>query len=185
MIVTSSAAKTVSKGGVNFASWSWIRKWIGSCSSSMVHRIWRAAPRGYPVTQEVVGLSVQPATWTQRLPSSIKNNTYRVCNQAVSTVKVADLLTMLPPPFAICAFNDEVALAALCDLTIAVPEAVTVIAHDNIPLAEMSIPPLTTVCQETLDFAERLIASGISVCQGGSVLDTSVFNAKVVVRASA
>lgn len=137
------------------------------------------------MTQAVVGLSVQPATWTRRLLSSIKNNTYRVCNQAVSTVKVADLLTMLPPPFAICAFNDEVALATLSDLTIAVPEAVSVIGHDNIPLAEMSIPPLITIGQETPDFAERLIASGISVCQGGPILDTSVFNAKIVVRASA
>ncbi len=41
----------------------------------------------------------------------------------------------------------------------AVPEAVSVIGHDNIPTAELSIPPLTTVDFDSPDLTERLIES--------------------------
>ncbi len=102
---------------------------------------------------------------------------------------IADLLAVQPPPFAMCAYNDEVAfaaLAALSDLNIAVPEAVSVIGHDNTMIAELSIPPLTTIAIEGPDQAQSLIASIVSVCQGGSpVLETGSLQAKVIVRASA
>jgi DNA-binding LacI/PurR family transcriptional regulator len=92
------------------------------------------------------------------------------------------------PPFAICAFNDEVAFTApavLADLEIAVPDAVSVISHDNTMIAELSNPPLTTIGLETPDLTERLIASVLSVCQGGPALGTLRLQAKVIVRASA
>ena len=56
---------------------------------------------------------------------------------------MADLLAMQPPPFAICAFNDDVAsaaLAALVDLNIAVPETVSVIGANNNQKAELTNP---------------------------------------------
>src|SRR5262249_23320774 len=101
---------------------------------------------------------------------------------------LADLLAVQSPPFAICAYNDDVAfatLAALSDLNIAVPEAVSVIGHDNTMIAELSIPPLTTIHLENPNLTERWIASVVSVCQGGPVLETGTLQAKVVVRASA
>lgn len=75
---------------------------------------------------------------------------------------------MQPLPFAICTFSDEVVLAilaALSDLKIAVLDAMHVIGHDNTMIAELSIPPLTTIGLETPDLVERLIASVLSVCQ--------------------
>ena len=39
------------------------------------------------VTQAPVGLAVQPARWTRRLPSSMKKSTYSRCSEIVSTVK--------------------------------------------------------------------------------------------------
>ena len=101
---------------------------------------------------------------------------------------MAELVAMQPLPFAICAFNDEVALAclaALSDLKIAVPEEVSVIGHDNTLLAELSIPPMTTIGIEGEEVGERLIASVVSVCQGGPVLQTGSLRAKVTVRVSA
>jgi DNA-binding LacI/PurR family transcriptional regulator len=101
---------------------------------------------------------------------------------------VADLLAVQAPPFAICAFNDDVAfatLATLSDLDIAVPDAVSVMGHDNTMIAELSIPPLTTIGVEAPDMVERLIASVLSVCQGGPILDIPALQAKVVVRGSA
>ncbi|HJT56940.1 MAG TPA: LacI family DNA-binding transcriptional regulator [Ktedonobacteraceae bacterium] len=101
---------------------------------------------------------------------------------------VADLIAVQPLPFAICAYNDEVALAglaALYDLGIAVPEQVSVIGHDDIPMAQLSVPPLTTIGIEASDLLERLIASVVSVCQGGPVLEPPPLKARVVVRGSA
>jgi DNA-binding LacI/PurR family transcriptional regulator len=101
---------------------------------------------------------------------------------------MVDLLAVQPVPFALCAFNDDVAtvaLAALSDLNIAVPQDVRVIGHDNTPLSEFTIPPLTTIGVTSLDLSERLIAGVISILQGGPVLETISLNAEVVVRASA
>jgi LacI family transcriptional regulator len=76
-------------------------------------------------------------------------------------------------------------LAALSDLNIVVPQEVSVIGHDNIRMAEMIIPPLTTIGFESSDLAERLIASVISVYQGGPALEIPALKAKDVVRGSA
>jgi DNA-binding LacI/PurR family transcriptional regulator len=84
--------------------------------------------------------------------------------------QLSDLLAVQAPPFALCADNDDVAfaaLAALSDLNLAVPEAISVIGHDNTMIAELSNPPLTTIGLDNPDLAERLIASVLSVCQGG------------------
>jgi DNA-binding LacI/PurR family transcriptional regulator len=102
---------------------------------------------------------------------------------------IADLVAVQPPPFALCAYNDDVAfaaLAALSDLNLAVPEAVSVIGQDNSMIAELTIPALTTISMEGPDQAQSLIASIISVCQGGDpVPETGSMQAKVIVRASA
>ena len=84
--------------------------------------------------------------------------------------------------------TDDVAfatLAALYDLQIAVPEAVSVIGHDNSLIAELSNPALTTIGTETSELSQQLSASVLSVCQGGPVLETGMPDAKVIVRASA
>ena len=102
--------------------------------------------------------------------------------------QLSDLLAVQAVPFALCAYNDDVAvtsLAALSDLNIAVPEAVSVIGHDNTMMAELSHPALTTIGFNHPDLTERLIASVLSVCQGGPVLETSTLETKVIVRASA
>ena len=101
---------------------------------------------------------------------------------------MADLIAVQPPPFAICAFNDETAfttLAALADLHISVPDEVSVIGHDNILIAELSNPALTTIGVLAPELSERLIASVLSVCQGGPVLETVIPDPQVIVRASA
>ena len=82
---------------------------------------------------------------------------------------MADLLAIQPPPFGICAFNDETAFATLQPsptLNIAVPEAVSVIGHDNTLISELSNPALTTIGVEASDLGQRLTASVLSVCQG-------------------
>jgi DNA-binding LacI/PurR family transcriptional regulator len=101
---------------------------------------------------------------------------------------IADLLAVQSTPFGICAFNDDTAiaiLAALFDLKIAVPDVVSVIGHDNTMVGELSNPPLTTISLVEPEMIEQLIASVISVCQGGPVLESITPDEKVIVRASA
>ena len=99
-----------------------------------------------------------------------------------------DLLSELPPPLGICAFNDDVAfplLAALADLKVAVPGDVSVIGHDNSKIGEFSYPALTTISLESPEFMERFIANIVAVCQGDLLVEHAIPHPKVVVRESA
>jgi DNA-binding LacI/PurR family transcriptional regulator len=85
-------------------------------------------------------------------------------------------------------YNDDIAfavLAALSDLKLAVPADVAVIGYDTTMIADLSIPPLTTIGLEGTDLADRLVESVLSVCRGGPVLEVGTLQAKLVVRESA
>jgi DNA-binding LacI/PurR family transcriptional regulator len=107
-------------------------------------------------------------------------------NKARQVMK--DLLTELPPPFGVCAFNDDVALpvlAALADLKVAVPGDVSVIGHDNSKIGEFCYPALTTISHESPEYIEEFIANIISVCQGAPLVEQMILRPKVVERESA
>lgn len=56
------------------------------------------------------------------------------------------------PPTAVCAFNDEVALAFLAGMRtigLSAPEDIAVIGSDDIPAAAFAVPPLTTVALDS------------------------------------
>jgi DNA-binding LacI/PurR family transcriptional regulator len=64
-----------------------------------------------------------------------------------------------PPVTGVCAYNDEVALAALAGLRklrLAAPGDLAVIGVDDIPAARLSAPPLTTVATGMAVFGEHL-----------------------------
>jgi len=70
-----------------------------------------------------------------------------------------------PAVTAVCAFNDEVALAILAgarQLGVAVPDDLAVIGVDDIPAAALAVPPLTTVASNitatALDTVEAVVA---------------------------
>ena len=89
MIVTFSEVNTVSSVAGNVLSRSWIRNRAGSVASWICQLRWRA----WCVAQAPVGLVVQPASWTHRLPTSMKNRISSVFNHAVSTVKKSQAST--------------------------------------------------------------------------------------------
>ena len=77
---------------------------------------------------------------------------------------IATLLEQQAPPFGICCYNDEVAIAVLAALTktgIRVPESVAVIGCDDIPFAQFTTPPLTTVATVEED-KQYLLSSRIA-----------------------
>jgi hypothetical protein len=83
MISRLSLRKTASKLRLNLLSRSWMTKRSGFGRSDNDQASWRACW----VTQAVFGFALQPARWTRRLPSSMKNKTYKRCSRTVSTMK--------------------------------------------------------------------------------------------------
>ena len=101
---------------------------------------------------------------------------------------IAKMLTRRAPPLGICAYNDEVAfavLAALSDANISIPESVAVIGCDNIPLSELSIPPLTTISFNNRQFLDLLIENTLAASKGESPQKDICVPLRIVTRGSA
>ncbi|HVU70713.1 MAG TPA: LacI family DNA-binding transcriptional regulator [Ktedonobacteraceae bacterium] len=97
-------------------------------------------------------------------------------------------LATCAPPWGLCCYNDEVALAALAvlaDEKIPIPHAAAVIGCDNIPLARWSIPALTTIAFYDSGSLELLIATIVALSRNESAAWTSQRTLTLVQRASA
>ena len=101
---------------------------------------------------------------------------------------IAKIVTQRSLPLGICCYNDEVAfavLAALSDAGIPVPDAVAVIGCDDIPIAQFSIPPLTTIAFNNRQFLDLLIENVFAASQGEPSQEAPQIPLSVVMRASA
>jgi DNA-binding LacI/PurR family transcriptional regulator len=88
----------------------------------------------------------------------------------------------------ICCYNDEVALAvlaALSDAHLSIPEAVAVIGCDHIPLAQLSIPPLTTISWNNRRFLDLLIENTVAASKKEPLGTIAMVPISVVTRKSA
>lgn len=92
-------------------------------------------------------------------------------------------------PDAICAYNDEFAIALLSALAAAgvgVPDDVAVIGVDDIPMAAMVTPTLTTVAGDFRSFGEALAAATSAAIDGSAAdVDLALPTVAVVARQSA
>jgi DNA-binding LacI/PurR family transcriptional regulator len=90
---------------------------------------------------------------------------------------------------AVCAYNDEVALAVLAGVRLAglrAPEDLAVIGVDDIPAARLADPPLTTVTTDQAAVAVHLAASVVDAIVGKqTALEKPLDAVAVVARASA
>jgi DNA-binding LacI/PurR family transcriptional regulator len=101
---------------------------------------------------------------------------------------LAKILVRRSPPLGICCYNDEVAfavLAALSDADISVPDSVAVIGCDDIPLAQFTNPPLTTVAFDHCQFVDLLIKNILNASGGKTLQKIPTAPPSVVVRGSA
>ena len=101
---------------------------------------------------------------------------------------IAHLLSQQSPPFGVCCYNDEVAfavIAALSDAGIQIPESVAVMGCDDIPLAQFSIPPLSTISFDNRHQLELLIENILAASHGESLQEVPPPSLSVIVRASA
>ncbi len=101
---------------------------------------------------------------------------------------IMQVLTQQSQPFGICCYNDEVAfavLAACSDNGIQVPDPVAVIGCDDIPLAQMSIPSLTTIAFDNSQWLTTLTKNILSASRGELTQEALPKSLSIVVRASA
>lgn len=99
-----------------------------------------------------------------------------------------DTLATGVPPWGICCYNDEVAFAALATLVdenIAIPFTAAVIGCDNIPLAQWSLPALTTIAFDDEAAFDPLIEAIVALSRGESVSWQAQKALRLVKRASA
>ncbi|MBP6824854.1 MAG: LacI family DNA-binding transcriptional regulator [Acidobacteria bacterium] len=85
-------------------------------------------------------------------PETISGPGYSTQNDGYQGMK--RLLSLSKPPTAVFARNDFTAIGAMCalhDEGLAVPDDVSIVGFDNVPLAAYTSPPLTTVDQPTVE----------------------------------
>lgn len=96
-----------------------------------------------------------------------------------------ELLQRMPDLTAICALNDVMALGVLTTLRdrgIAVPDQVSVVGFDDIPLASDITPPLTTVRVPMFDLGARALT--LALQPSASEIQVEHLPTEVIVRAS-
>jgi DNA-binding LacI/PurR family transcriptional regulator len=101
---------------------------------------------------------------------------------------IAKVLVHRKPPFGICCYNDEVAvavLAALSDAGVSIPESIAIIGCDDIPLAQLSIPSLTTISWNNRKFLDLLIENTVAASKREKPGGVAMVPLSVVTRESA
>jgi DNA-binding LacI/PurR family transcriptional regulator len=84
--------------------------------------------------------------------------------EAVDSWRAAD-----PPVTAVCAYNDDIALAVLAGLRrrgLGAPADLAVIGVDDVPVAKLAAPPLTTVRTDLRAVAEHLARTIVAALAG-------------------
>lgn len=102
-------------------------------------------------------------------------------------IGLKSLLSRNPEITAIFAASDEIAIGALSSayqLGIKVPEELSIIGYDNLNLAEMSIPPLTTLGQPLVEMGEVAGNMLLKMLETGEMVESQIMNHKVIERMS-
>jgi LacI family transcriptional regulator len=108
--------------------------------------------------------------------------------QAALTTDVArELLTRPDRPTAVFAANDSSAIGVLDvahELGLRVPEDLSIVGFDDVPVAAAANPPLTTVAQPLHDLGAEALAMLLKLLEGAAVPSHVQLPATLVVRAS-
>lgn len=113
---------------------------------------------------------------------------HRIWHIPINTPENAEMaayeaLTAEPKPEVLLCMSDVIAIAALkvaAKLNINVPNDLKVTGFDDIPEAEFTTPPLTTICQKSIEkgrLATKLLMDG-------DISGTHVLESKLIIRSS-
>jgi DNA-binding LacI/PurR family transcriptional regulator len=141
-------------------------------------RVTRARLAGYKAILEAAGLPWKEVPVYECFGSS----------KALGREAADTLLSRDPPPTAILALSDQLALGAIeaaKERGLLVPEDLSVAGFDDVPEAATSSPPLTTVHQDHTEKGELAGRLLVAQLREEETEDTSLLPARLVVRASA
>lgn len=99
---------------------------------------------------------------------------------------LATLMALAEPPTAVLCYNDLAAiglLAAAARAGVRVPESLSVVGYDNIPLSAYSIPPLTTIDQPKAEMGGLAVAMCLQALDGQPVENVTL-EGQLILRAS-
>lgn len=153
------------------------RKVIGFLSGPPTSHSGQQRAQGYAAALDEAGLTLDPTLQVDCPP-------YLQGGRQVAL----DLLIARPDVNALFCYNDLVATGALqacAKLGRRVPEDVAVIGSDDIPLAEMVTPPLTTLHVSQQEMGASAIQLLLNKMNGGDECDEIVLHPQLVIRASA
>lgn len=105
------------------------------------------------------GLSADDIQW--------RNGDYRMDRAYEQTV---DLLRSDKRPSAIFYYSDTMAMAGLraaADMNVSVPEELSIIGYDDIPLTSYSVPRLTSIRQDSCDLGRFIGEKAVSLIEKG------------------
>ncbi|MCM3584609.1 LacI family transcriptional regulator [Mesobacillus maritimus] len=97
------------------------------------------------------------------------------------------LIHQIPDVTAVFAASDEMALgmiSAAYEMGIKVPEQISVIGYDNLSIAEMSIPPLTSVAQPLCEMGEAAAEMVFEVIENNQKVNSQICAHHIVERKS-
>ncbi len=98
-----------------------------------------------------------------------------------------ELLKKAPDFTAVFAASDEIAIGALSVAYkegIKVPDDLSIIGYDNLKVAEMSIPPLTTVAQPLYEMGKIATNMLFSMIKNGNTAESRIIQHRIVERQS-
>lgn len=98
---------------------------------------------------------------------------------------VTQLLALNPRPTAIVCYNDMTAIGVINGLQqhgLRVPQDISVIGFDDLPIASAYAPALTTVRQPTAALGAAAIATLHRLAQGEDIISPQIFEPELVVR---
>jgi LacI family transcriptional regulator len=152
---------------------------IGFLAGPAASHSGRRRGEGYRIALTAAGVDLNP-DWIRHCPPMVEGG----------REAARDFLSAHPELTALFCYNDLVAIGALqacADLGLAVPNDVAIVGFDDIPLAALVSPALTTCLVPRYDLgsaAMRLLLDKISGCAEAGCREV-VFQPKLVVRASA
>ncbi len=97
------------------------------------------------------------------------------------------LLKQVPDLTAVFAASDEMAIGAISsayELGIKVPEELSIIGYDNLSIADMSTPPLTTVAQPLTEMGEMAAKLLFELLDSDKTVESRIMPHKIVERKS-
>ncbi|WP_026907172.1 LacI family DNA-binding transcriptional regulator [Paucisalibacillus globulus] len=97
------------------------------------------------------------------------------------------LMKQYPDITAVFAASDEIAFGILSSaytMKINVPEQLSVIGYDNLSIAEMSIPPLTTVAQPLVEMGEMATKMILEIINTNQKVESKIVAHRIVERES-